>query len=98
MDPIYIVAIGGNRRNKTKHILNLMCNLETEWSLGLPLLIKKEIIGRLQEMVADQLIEITDNKLIVKEEGRMFVRNICMAFDLRLIENKPDTRIFSMTI
>ena len=36
--------------------------------------------------------------LTVKEEGRMFVRNICMAFDLRLIENKPDTRVFSMTI
>ena len=81
-----------------KHILNLMCNLETEWSLGLPLLIKKEIIGRLQEMVADQLIEITDNKVIVKEEGRMYVRNICMAFDLKLIENKPNTRLFSMTI
>ncbi len=81
-----------------KHILNLMCNLETEWSLGLPLLIKKEIIGRLQEMVADQLIEITDNKVIVKEEGRMYIRNICMAFDLKLIENKPNTRLFSMTI
>ena len=75
-----------------------MCNLETEWSLGLPLLIKKEIIGRLQEMVADQLIEITDNKVIVKEEGRMYIRNICMAFDLKLIENKPNTRLFSMTI
>ena len=34
----------------------------------------------------------------VKEEGRMYVRNICMAFDLRLIENEPNTRVFSMTI
>ena len=58
----------------------------------LPLSIKKEIIGRLQEMVADQLIEITDNQVIVKEEGRMYVRNICMAFDLKLIENKPNTQ------
>ena len=44
------------------------------------------------------LIEITDTKVIVKESGRMFIRNICMAFDLRLIEHRPDTRIFSMTI
>lgn len=81
-----------------KHILNLMCNLETQWNLGLPLSIKKEIIGRLQEMVADQLIEVTNTQVIVKEEGRMYVRNICMAFDLKLIENKPNTRLFSMTI
>jgi oxygen-independent coproporphyrinogen-3 oxidase len=81
-----------------KHILNLMCNLETEWNEGLPTHVKNEIIERLQEMKEDGLLEFTDTKLIVKEEGRMYVRNICMAFDLRLLENKPDTRIFSMTI
>jgi len=81
-----------------KHILNLMCNLETEWNLGLSTKIKQEIIGRLSEIIEDDLIKITPNKIIVKEAGRMFIRNICMAFDLRLIENKPDTRIFSMTI
>tara|TARA_R110000787_G_scaffold59922_14_gene135946 strand:- start:11194 stop:12552 length:1359 start_codon:yes stop_codon:yes gene_type:complete len=81
-----------------KHILNLMCNLETEWNQGLPAQVKNEIIERLQEMKEDSLLEFTDTKLIVKEEGRMYVRNICMAFDLRLLENKPDTRIFSMTI
>ena len=81
-----------------KHILNLMCNLETEWNEGLSTEVKNEIIERLQEMKEDGLLEFTDTKLIVKEEGRMYVRNICMAFDLRLLENKPDTRIFSMTI
>jgi len=81
-----------------KHILNLMCNLETEWNVGLDAQVKSEIIQRLKAIIDDGLIEISDNKITVKEEGRMFVRNICMAFDLRLIENKPDTRIFSMTI
>ena len=81
-----------------KHILNLMCDLETEWNLGLDVKIKNEIVKRLQEMIDDGLIEISDTKMTVKEEGRMFVRNICMAFDLRLLENKPDTRVFSMTI
>jgi oxygen-independent coproporphyrinogen-3 oxidase len=81
-----------------KHILNLMCNLETEFTIGLTSKVKNEIIERLNEISNDSLIEILENKIIVKEEGRMFVRNICMAFDLRLIENKPDTRIFSMTI
>ena len=60
--------------------------------------VKNEIIERLGEIIDDGLIEVSDNKIIVKEAGRMFVRNICMAFDLRLVENQPDIRIFSMTI
>ncbi|WKK66934.1 oxygen-independent coproporphyrinogen III oxidase [Lutimonas zeaxanthinifaciens] len=81
-----------------KHILNLMCNLETEWNVGLDASIKDQILERLSEIFEDGLIKLEGNKLIVEEKGRMFVRNICMAFDLRLINNKPDTRIFSMTI
>ena len=81
-----------------KHILNLMCNLETEWKIGLDEKVKSEIIDRLSEIIGDGLLEVSEYKIVVKEEGRMFVRNICMAFDLRLIENKPDTRVFSMTI
>ncbi len=81
-----------------KHILNLMCNLETEWKIGLDSEVKNEIVNRLQEIIDDGLIEVSSTKITVKEEGRMFVRNICMAFDLRLIENAPDTRVFSMTI
>jgi len=81
-----------------KHILNLMCNLETTWNVGLSNSQKEGIVERLQEIIDDKLVEVTNEKVIVKEEGRKFVRNICMAFDLRLVENKPDIRIFSMTI
>lgn len=81
-----------------KHILNLMCNLETEWNLGLDQDIKSAILERLSEMFEDGLVILSGDKLLVPEKGRMFVRNICMAFDLKLIDNKPETRIFSMTI
>jgi len=81
-----------------KHILNLMCNMETNLDLGLTKEVKKDIKGRLKEIADDDLILISDEKIIVKKAGRMFIRNICMAFDLRLIEKKPKTRIFSMTI
>ncbi len=81
-----------------KHILDLMCNLETKWNDKLSIETRKNIIYRLQEMVEDDLLEIFDDKIVVKEKGRMFVRNICMAFDLKLIDKKPETRIFSMTI
>lgn len=81
-----------------KHILDLMCNFETEWNEGLSQQTKNAILNRLQEIIDDGLLEVFDDKIVVTEKGRMFMRNICMAFDLRLIENEPETRIFSMTI
>jgi oxygen-independent coproporphyrinogen-3 oxidase len=82
-----------------KHILNLMCNLETSWEEeSMKLSQIDEILERLQEMEEDDLIEIYENRLVVKESSRMFVRNVCMAFDLHLVETQPESRIFSMTI
>ena len=81
-----------------KHILDLMCNLETTFNKGLSNEVKSGIIEQLDEIKNDDLLVFKDNKLIIKEEARMFVRNVCMAFDLRLRENRPTTRIFSKTI
>lgn len=82
-----------------KHILNLMCNLETSWedeSSYFPEL--PDVLIRLKEMESDGLIEIEKDRLIIKEEGRPFVRNVCMAFDLLLQRSKPETQLFSMTV
>ena len=82
-----------------QHILNLMCHLETSWEdASMQLSQMPEIIERLSEMIADDLIEVKERKLIVRESSRMFVRNVCMAFDLRLAQSQPSGRIFSMTI
>jgi oxygen-independent coproporphyrinogen-3 oxidase len=82
-----------------KHILNLMCGLKTSWK-DPDLYIKEipEIILNLKEMERDDLIEITDTTIQVKELGRPFVRNICMAFDLLLQRKRPNTQLFSMTV
>lgn len=82
-----------------KHILNIMCHFETDWSdekLQHQLIFEAE--GRLQEMLNDELLTIENNKLIVTEKGKPFVRNICMAFDAKLLGVKPGTQLFSMTI
>ncbi|MBK7129793.1 MAG: oxygen-independent coproporphyrinogen III oxidase [Crocinitomicaceae bacterium] len=82
-----------------EHILNIMCHFETSWKtshLQFPEL--PECIERLREMESDGLVILREDGLSVPEKARPFVRNICMAFDLRLIRNKPATRIFSMTI
>ncbi len=82
-----------------RHILNIMCHFETSWEdekMQFPAL--ADSLSRLKEMEADGLVIITKNGLKLPEKARPFVRNICMAFDLRLIKNQPKTRIFSMTI
>lgn len=82
-----------------QHILNIMCLFETSWDKPenqFPEL--DDCLHKLEEMEADGLVEIGNNKLTVPEHARPYVRNICMAFDLRLLRKAPDTRIFSMTI
>ena len=82
-----------------KHILNLMCDLETSWFneqmqfSDLPFALQ-----RLENMRKDGLIEINSHQLKVTPKGRPFVRNVCMAFDIRLHKKMPDTRLFSMTV
>ncbi len=82
-----------------KHILNLMCQFTTSWkdnSLDFPEL--STVLNSLEEMREDGLLIIQNDTITVTEKGKPFVRNICMAFDLRLIRNAPETKLFSMTI
>ncbi|WP_281632051.1 oxygen-independent coproporphyrinogen III oxidase [Flavobacterium luteolum] len=82
-----------------KHILNLTCELETSWteeSLNFTEL--PEALTALKEIENDNLIVIENNKIKITEEGRPFVRNICMAFDLHLKRKSPETNLFSMTV
>jgi oxygen-independent coproporphyrinogen-3 oxidase len=82
-----------------QHILNLMCQFKTSWNTSKTYFNEIEaIITELQEMVTDELIEIKNNELIILAKGKPFIRNVCMAFDLRLKRKKPETQLFSMTI
>lgn len=82
-----------------RHILNLMCRFETSWESSenyfpeLP-----DVLAALGEMERDGLLELKSESITVTEAGKPFVRNICMAFDLRLRRKAPGTQLFSMTI
>ncbi|MCF4101401.1 oxygen-independent coproporphyrinogen III oxidase [Gillisia sp. M10.2A] len=82
-----------------KHILNLMCHFETSWkneSEYFPEL--PEVLFKLKELEDDGLVSISQDKIKVTTTGKAFVRNICLPFDLRLQRNKPETKLFSMTV
>jgi len=82
-----------------QHILNIMCGFCTSWE-GVDSKIPglEDSISLLREMEKDKLIIIEKERLILYEEARPFVRNVCMAFDKRLQKSKPKTQLFSMTI
>lgn len=82
-----------------QHILNLMCRFETSWEDPFMYLLEMpEILARLREMEADGLIAIAPDGIKVLEKGRGFVRNVCMAFDLRLVGRMPEAVVFSGTV
>jgi oxygen-independent coproporphyrinogen-3 oxidase len=80
-------------------ILDIMCRFETNLAdtdlspedLG-------DIMVRLEEMEIDGLMEFEEEGLKITERGKAFVRNVCMAFDLRLWRNEPKMQVFSKVI
>lgn len=81
-----------------RHILNLMCNFETHWGKDLYFEELPLVLSKLEEMKIDGLLEVSDNGMKILDKGKPFVRNICMAFDVRLQRNKPETQLFSMIV
>jgi oxygen-independent coproporphyrinogen-3 oxidase len=82
-----------------KHILNIMCKFHTTWNSeatyfdGI-----KNVLPQLKEFEKDGLLEFSTNGIQVTEKGKAFVRNICMAFDMRLQRKAPERQLFSMTV
>ena len=82
-----------------KHILNLMCQFETSWKNATEYFQEiPDILIQLQEMEKDGLVILCKDGIQVTENGKPYVRNICMAFDVLLKRKAPETALFSMTI
>ena len=82
-----------------KHILNIMCNFETEWkdsSTQCEALYKG--IERLKELENDGLVKVSPFELKVTETGRAFIRNICMCIDARYWRKTPEAKTFSSSV
>ncbi|GGP02376.1 coproporphyrinogen-III oxidase [Cloacibacterium rupense] len=81
-----------------RHILNLMCHLETEFTDKNTFAELPEALEKLKEMQEDGLVELSEDFVKITEKGRVFTRNVAMAFDLRMMRKMPETRLFSMTV
>ncbi len=91
--------VTGEDQGIRQHILNLMCRFETSWTHSEATDFQfTKALDRLLEMKEDGLVEFSENGLQIKDKGRPYVRNICMAFDLHLQLKVPDNQLFSMTL
>ena len=82
-----------------QHILNIMCQFNTQWNPEENAVVDFDaILENLSELKVDGLVELGQDHIKVTEKGRPYIRNISMAFDLKLQRKQPDTRIFSMTV
>lgn len=78
-----------------KQILDVMCQFESSDLDFNTTLHQKEL---LQEMKSDGLLEFTEKGVKVTEQGKPFVRNVCMAFDQYLLKSEQQKQMFSMTV
>lgn len=81
-----------------RHILNLMCHFQTNWSPGelIDQLVEKNL-QKLLEMENEGLLKLQGNSITVTELGKIFIRNICMLID-PFIANETRKELFSKTI
>jgi len=83
-----------------QHILDLMCRHETDLVQGAHELgCAEECIARLDELIADELVELDGSRVRITQSGHAFLRNVCMAFDARLWRGEQSrAQMFSDTV
>jgi oxygen-independent coproporphyrinogen-3 oxidase len=80
------------------YILDVACNGKTKFNQkDLPLL-KKFSFPELEKLAADKLVDWSEEGLKVTSLGAHFIRNICKAFDLKLLSADQQKTTFSKAI
>ncbi|HQQ94081.1 MAG TPA: oxygen-independent coproporphyrinogen III oxidase [Bacteroidia bacterium] len=79
-----------------EHILDLMCRYETKLDEA-ECRRNPELVQRLQALFERDWIQHDGSLLLVKDSGRPYLRNICLAFDERYWRKIPEKATFSTT-
>ena len=82
-----------------QQILDIMCQFSTSWADDDFSFEEKQVLfDKLEGFKQDGLLTFERNSLQVKPEGRPFIRNICMAFDKRMLQENTERKLFSQTV
>lgn len=94
-----IPTLRGHKLNEEdRKYRELILKLMTLWEVDLSEEDVKDLKTYLSSALEDELIVFDKNKIVVKEKGRPFIRNIAMGLDKRLRRNNPDRKVFSQSI
>ncbi len=80
-----------------KLILDIMCHFKADLNEVKSSAVTNSLL-LLKELESDNLLTVNKDEIRVTNSGKPYVRNICMAFDQRLMIKAPSTQIFSMTV
>lgn len=79
-----------------QHILEMMCQHKSDFSKKFcDEVTIKNTLPKLNELIDDKLIEIEDGVLKILPQGKMVLRNVCLAFDKRYWQKVPEGKLFS---
>lgn len=82
-----------------QYILQLLCQGKFDFNEEFVNLLSMEAKTEFITMVKEELITISQRKLVVTEIGKAFIRNIAMVIDLKLRETaRPSVNLFSKAI
>ena len=80
-----------------KQIQEIMCSMETEIGED-EFFIQDKFTKQLKTMEEDGLISVNGKKINVLEEGKLFLRNICLLFDRYYYKKSMKEKKFSQTV
>jgi oxygen-independent coproporphyrinogen-3 oxidase len=82
-----------------QQILDIMCQFKTSWKTeDFTEEESRNLFEKLEGFKQDGLLSFDATSLIVHEAGKPFIRNICMAFDKRMLREQIVGKLFSQTV
>jgi oxygen-independent coproporphyrinogen-3 oxidase len=80
-----------------EYILDIICHHKTTFNDD-DQRIMEMALPRLKEFEEDGLLGVFENGILLSENGKTFVRNICMAFDHHMFDKDPEIQMFSSSV
>lgn len=80
---------------RRKLILDLMCNLKTDFR---PDLMNDASCSLFNELISDGIIKVINNTIEISYMGRAFLRNCCSIYDAYLKDEEKNLQRFSMAV
>lgn len=80
------------------HIQNLMCQFKTKWSEKNRILLNTSQLNQLYAFENEGLLHLTNEEIIITDQGKSFVRNICACLDEYMNREEKNEARFSKAI